>query len=81
MTGSRQCAWLSHATEVKNRDMMSRYDYLDPGTDPAYCEGLEPDEPPCIYCGGPCSTLDDYEPYCSSLCSLYAQLDSLEDTQ
>lgn len=25
--------------------MSSRYDYRDPGTDPAYCNGLSPDEP------------------------------------
>ncbi len=25
--------------------MPSRYDYPDPGTDPAYCDGLAPDEP------------------------------------
>jgi hypothetical protein len=36
---------------------VSRYDYRDPGTDPAYCAGLEPellddDPPPCRSCGG-----------------------------
>lgn len=25
---------------------MSRYDYRDPGTDPLYCDGLQPDDMP-----------------------------------
>lgn len=43
---------------------MSRFDYRDPGTDPAYCDGLsEPPEPevPCLTCGWvlPASMLDE----------------------
>ena len=65
---------------------MSRYDYRDPATDRAYCDGLAPDEPiaeyegpACIYCGEPIAELDNNEPYCSALCACYADLDNRED--
>ena len=63
---------------------MSRYDYPDPGTDPAYCDGLSPDDdapidPTCIYCGATIDYLDNHEPYCSALCACYADLDNRED--
>ncbi len=62
---------------------MSRYNYPDPGTDPAYCDGLAPDEPlddpTCIYCGAVIDYLDNNEPYCSALCACYADFDNRED--
>lgn len=62
--------------------MKSRYDRPDIGESPDYCAGLEVaeyDGPVCIYCNGPIADLDDYEPYCSQQCALWAELDSLED--
>lgn len=63
---------------------MSRYDYRDPGTDPAYCDGLapdldEPEGPRCIYCGELIPWLDNNEPYCSALCACYAMRDNEDD--
>lgn len=67
---------------------MSRYDYRDPATDPAYCDGLAPDEPvdepdgpTCTYCSAPIPWLDNNEPYCSALCACYAARDNQEDRQ
>ena len=65
---------------------MSRYDYADPATDPAYCDGLArdndgslPDES-CLWCG---HVLPDDGPstlYCSLRCAIAAVDDSrLED--
>ena len=68
------------------RQAMSKYDYRDPGTDPAYCDGLatENDErltdestadmDVCAWCNEP-YTNREYYPYCSSQCGLYAERD------
>ena len=61
--------------------MSSRYDYPDPGQDPAYCDGLAADAPVdmdmCAWCGQPYSDRAEY-PYCSTLCAVLAELDTLE---
>ena len=66
-----------------DRDIMSRYDYQDPGTDSAYCDGLQADEfselspadelpdGHCIYCGRESVSGD----YCSAAC----RIDAVED--
>ena len=57
---------------------MSRYDYPDPGQDPAYCDGLVAEDPidmdVCAWCNEP-YTNREYYPYCSSPCGLYAERD------
>ena len=58
---------------------MSRYDYRDPGQDPAYCDGLSdpPESYTCGWCG--VSYLDRAEyPYCSTQCALEAERDDRE---
>ena len=68
---------------------MGRYDYPDPGTDPAYCDGLsidwrdEIDEHVCVYCGGPlpARVRDAWEDptgniYCSHECVINAERES-----
>ena len=54
---------------------MSRFDRSDPGVDPDYCDGLEPDEAPyrCIWCGAEIPEVDDHEPYCSRQCVIAAE--------
>ena len=60
---------------------MSRYDYSDPGQDPAYCDGLAADDPPdielCEWCGEPYIDRAAY-PYCSTLCAVQAEIDSAD---
>ena len=69
---------------------MSRYDYPDPGQDPAYCDGLAADddleieagplddrgrgEGYCLWCGVPLTNA--VSDYCSSLCAVAAEVDS-----
>ena len=70
-----------HCTED---NLMSKFDYPDPGQDPAYCNALtpEPDEPDvevCAWCSEPLWDNREWHPYCSSPCALYAELDSVED--
>ena len=57
--------------------MPSKYDYPDPGQDPAYCNGLTPelgDLDVCHWCNES-YTNREYYPYCSSQCGLYAERD------
>lgn len=62
--------------------MTSKFEYPDPGTDPAYCDGLTafdddaPEPPRCLWCGEP---IDDAYAYCSALCACYAERDSFEE--
>ena len=59
--------------------MTSRYDYPDPGTDAAYCDGLTLPVPDwCLYCNQPYEELTHY-PYCGADCALQAEIDSEED--
>ena len=70
--------------------MNSRYDYPDPGQDPAYCEGLAAEDELdieagglddrgrgagyCLWCGVPLTSAAS--DYCSSLCAVAAEQDS-----
>ena len=61
---------------------MSKYDYPDPGQDPAYCDGLADDDPPptcetCAWCDDPYAGRAEY-PYCSTLCAVQAEVDTSE---
>lgn len=63
---------------------MSTYDYRDPGTDPAYCEGLAAEDEQPIYCEY-CSTEVDadvcdmaHAPFCSAVCAINAQAEDDE---
>lgn len=67
--------------------MASRYDYPDPGQDPEYCNGLAPEPEEwygevCEWCSEPLPhvrdvvVIDEYWPYCSSLCATQAAADS-----
>ncbi len=61
--------------------MPSRYDYPDPGTDPAYCDGLAPDDDTleiCLWCGEWHNVNPNAWPYCSTLCAARAAVDSEE---
>ena len=62
---------------------MSKYDYPDPGQDPAYCDGLAADDPPdelgiCAWCNEPYPGRAEY-PYCSTRCAVQAECESQED--
>lgn len=71
--------------------MASRFDYPDPGTDPEYCNALAPEpedtEPEvyelsadtavCAWCGERLYD-DNFTPFCSSLCAIRAELDSID---
>lgn len=57
---------------------MSRYDYRDPGTDPAYCNGLSIEPLECILCGN-LEDDDTHAPYCSASCARQADGESEED--
>lgn len=59
---------------------MSKFDYRDPGTDPAYCDGLS-DEPPdfdCLVCGN-IEVDNTHFPYCSVSCERQAVEENDED--
>lgn len=60
---------------------MSRYDYSDPGQDPAYCNGLAADDDSefCYFCNAHLA-LNEHYPYCSVLCATLANIDSREDS-
>lgn len=57
---------------------MSRFDYADPGTDPAYCDGLSAEPEPvfeCVWCNSQVMEGDDdtHYPYCSDHCAINAE--------
>ena len=60
---------------------MPKYDYPDPGQDPAYCDGLVAEDPidmyVCCWCHETYASWE-YYPYCSSSCELYAEMDAVE---
>ena len=58
----------------------SKYDYPDPGTAHAYCDGLSAhEEDPCLWCGGECDAGSPYLPYCGPDCAWAAERESTED--
>lgn len=57
---------------------MSRFDYADPSTDPAYCDALSTEPLECILCGN-ISDDDMHSPYCSESCVRQADGESDED--
>ena len=63
--------------------MTSRFDRPDPGTAPAYCAGLEPDDDsnsdPDVCPIDSRESSNDFYPYCSAVCAIQTQDDSPED--
>ena len=58
------------------------YDYADPGTDAAYCDGITLPIPEyCLW--NPSHQYEDltFYPYCCADCALQAEIDSEEDHQ
>lgn len=54
------------------------FDYADPGTDPAYCNGLGDEPVECLLCGNLMDNISD-TPYCSESCARQADGESDED--